>query len=109
MKDLVSEIGYDNWQIVYRNRLFIDLIKYFTKEELELLKKFNIKIKNEVYTEFDYDAVKTVLAQYYIEEDFNEEERKYQLSLDSIGVTQEQYNALLKKFDDLDERYQKWI
>lgn len=107
MERLVDEIGYDNWRIVYHNRLMVDLIHYLTKKEIKLLKKFKVTVKNDVYTEYEYDSIKTILAQYYVDEDMKEEEKSMQLKLKDIGVTQREYDNLLKKFDDIDKRFQK--
>ena len=110
MSSAINEINKeDAWKEKYYNRLAVDLKSELSKEEIELLKKFKVKISDDVYTEYEYDCVKMVLAQYYIEEDIDGNIVPPVLELESIGVTREEYNELLGKFDKIDEKYKFYL
>lgn len=110
MSKVINEINKeDAWKEKYYNRLAVDLKTELSKEDIELLKKFEIKIKNDIYTQYEYDCVKMVLAQYYIEEDIDGNIVPPILELDSIGVTREEYDELLKKFDKIDDKYKFYL
>ena len=105
MSNIRSIIGEDSWKEVYYNKLIVDLINNLSEKDILLLKKFNIKVEDKVYTEAEYDGIKMILAQYYIEEDVDGNIVPPILELKDIGVTQEEYEGLLKTFDAIDERY----
>lgn len=110
MSNVISKIKEDEeWKEKYYERLAVDLKANLTKEEVELLKKFNVKINDEVYTEYQYDCVKMVLAQYYTEKDIEGNIVPPILELENIGVTEQEYDKLLKKFDEIDEKYQIYL
>lgn len=110
MSKVINEINKeDAWKEKYYNRLAIHLRKELTKEDIKLLKKFNVKITDDVYTEYEYDCVKMVLAQYYIENDVDGNPVPPVLELESIGVSREEYNELIGKFDKIDEKYKFYI
>lgn len=41
----------ENWNYKYHNREIIDIRKELTKDQLEIIKKLGIEVKDKVYTE----------------------------------------------------------
>ena len=94
------------WQNDYHNKRIIYLISEFTKDEISQLEKLGITMEDKIYTEYEYESVKLELGKYYIEEGMDEEELENAESLDDKNVSREEYNKILKKFDELDRKYQ---
>lgn len=103
----MSNFNYEKWSEIYHNKKILKLMDYLDNKEIEIAKKLGIEIKDEMYSEYEYDIVKQELLAYYPndEEDpeVQEELKQFQKSLDDVGVTQEEYDSLLKKFDNIDE------
>lgn len=94
------------WQNDYHNKRIIYLISEFTKDELNQLERLGITIKDKVYTEYEYESIKLELGKYYIEEGMDEEELENVETLDDKNVSREDYNKILKNFDEIDRKYQ---
>lgn len=94
------------WQNDYHNKSIIYLISEFTKDEISQLEKLGITMEDKIYTEYEYESIKLELGKYYIEEGMDEEELENVDSLDDKNVSREEYNKILKKFDEIDRKYQ---
>lgn len=90
----------ENWNYKYHNKEIIDIRKELTKDQLEIIKKLGIEVKDKVYTEYEYDCLKGKLAEYIQDED-NEYEAK---SVKEKGVSKEKFNTIIEKFDEIDAR-----
>ena len=98
--------NYDKWSEEYHNEKFIDLFMYFSPEEKELLKKFNITLEDKLYTEYEFDVIDEQLILFYKNEDeMDEEELKECKELPS-GVDRAQFNELLAIMDRVREKYE---
>ena len=100
----MDTFDFDSWYEKYSTLEIVDLKKHLTKEDFDLLEKLNIKIKDKIYTEQEFEILDMDLIAYYIDEDMDEEELKQAKKLPD-GVSREEYNALLEKMSKLSCEY----
>ena len=96
---------FKEWQKNYHEKEIINLKKELTNKEQEIIESLGIKLKNKIYTEYEYESLKINLIKYYKNDDMDKEE------LDNVkplvnGINRDEYNELLKKFDKLDKKYE---
>ncbi len=101
----MRKMSYEEWQDKYYNEEIIEISKFFNKSDKNILKKFNIVIKNKLYTKDEYATIKYKLFEYYEDEEDTEEDRKFKKSLNNVYVTKEQLNKLLEKCSQIDRSY----
>lgn len=102
----MKDFNYEEWQNKYHNNEFIDLKKYLDAKDIELLKKLDIDIKDKLYSNYEFDLLEGKLLRYYRnEKEMSKEDLKLSKSLDNTGVSRENYNVLLKKFNKISEDY----
>lgn len=101
-----KKFDYDNWNYEYHNKKIINVKNELASENLDIIAKLGIIIKDGMYTEYEYECLKLDISAYYIEDDMDEEELEYAKSLDETGVSRTEYNNLLKVFEQIDEKYQ---
>ena len=101
----IIEKQYKDWDKKYHNLEIIDINKYLTLNDKKILERLGIKVKDKIYTEYEYECLRMIFLTYYDdpEDDLSEEELKYQKSLDGTGVTKEEYNTVLKKLETINE------
>ena len=106
IKHDIDNEKYNEWNNKYHKLEYIDLKSLFDEDELNTLRKLGIEIKNKKYTEYEYELVEMELG-YYMEID--EEDPDVVKTLESTkkniadkGVTQEEFDKLIKKIDSLD-------
>lgn len=90
----------ENWDYKYHNKEIIDIKEELTNNQLETIKKLGIEVKDKIYTEYEYDCLKGELSEYIQDED-DEYEAK---SLEEKNVSKEEFDNLIKKFDEIDEK-----
>jgi len=101
----MAEFNYEEWNEKYHNKKFIDLFMYFSPEQKELLKKFDITLEEKLYTEFEFDVIDEKLILFYKdEEEMNVEELKECEELPD-GVDKAQFNELLDVMSKVREKY----
>ena len=105
IKNIIIEKQYKDWDKKYHNLEIIDINKYLTLNDKKILERLGIKVKDKIYTEYEYECLRMNFLTYYDdpEDDLSEEELKYQKSLDGTGVTREEYNTVLKKLETTNE------
>ena len=91
----------EGWREMYMNKEIVDLKKYFTQEDFEIIKKLGIEILDKVYTEREFEVLDGEYILYYYEDDMTDEEKADTKSLEGTGVSREEYNTLLKKFEKI--------
>lgn len=101
----MASFNYEEWNEKYHNLEYIDLKTLFDEDELNTLRKLGIEIKEKMYTEYEYELIMMEIGHYMeIEEDAPEviealkDTRKY---IENKGVSQEEFDKLIKKFDSL--------
>ncbi len=102
----MKDFNYDEWQSKYHNEEFIDLKKFLDSKDIELLKKLDINIKDKLYSNYEFDTLEGMLLRYYRnEKEMSEEDLKLSKTLDNTGVSREDYNSLLEKFNKISDYY----
>ena len=106
-KNIIISKQHQEWREKYYNLEIININKYLTQADKQLLEKLGIKIKDKIYTEFECECLYMDFLRYYDdpENDLSEDERKYQKSLDGTGVTREEYNKVLKKIEKINNNF----
>ena len=105
IKKIINDEEYNNWDERYHHKEYIDLFMYFTQEERDLLKIFDIELENKLYTEFEFEVMYGKLILYYKnEEDMDEEELQECKELPS-SVDKEQFMKLLEIMDNIRDKY----
>ena len=89
---------YKKWYEEYSTVEKIDLRKYFTAQDFEILKKLEIEVKDKIYTEREFEELDSEYILFYYDDSMTEEEKKETKSLENTGVSREEYNKLLEKF-----------
>lgn len=105
IKNIIIEKQYKDWDKKYHNLEIIYINKYLTLNDKKILERLGIKVKDKIYTEYEYECLRMNFLTYYDdpEDDLSEEELQYQKSLDGTGVTREEYNTVLKKLETINE------
>lgn len=99
MKNIIRHIL---WMQRYHMKKIVDFSKYLNQQDVDILKKFGIEIKDEIYTEYEFDLVDEVIFLYYREP--GEKNEKY--NIEDIGVSQEEYDRILAKFTQISKDYE---
>lgn len=104
-KIYIGEVfDFDKWYEKYSTNEIVDLKKYLSQEDFDLIKKLNIEIKDKVYTEQEFEYLDMDLLAYYIAEDMDEEELEESKPLPE-NVSREEYNTLLEKISKISNEY----
>ena len=75
-KVYIDTFDFDSWYDKYSTEEIVDINKHLNRDDITLLKKFNIKIKNKIYTEQEVEILNMDLLSYYIADDMDDEELK---------------------------------
>ncbi len=100
----IDTFDFDSWYDKYSTKEIVDIKKYLNRDDITLLRKLNIKIKNKIYTEQEVEILNMDLLSYYIADDMDEEELKQSILLPK-DVTRGEYNKLLEKVNKISEDY----
>lgn len=100
----IDTFDFDSWYDKYSTEEIVDMKKYFNRDDITLLKKLNVKIKNKIYTEQEFEILNMDLLSYYISDEMEEEELKMSKNLPK-DVSREEYNDLLEKINKISENY----
>lgn len=100
----IDTFDFDSWYDKYSTDEIVDIKKFLGMDDINLLKKLNIKIKNKIYTEQEVEILSMDLLSYYIADDMEIEELKMSKKLPK-DVSREEYNKLLGKINKIIENY----
>ena len=100
-----KEFNYEKWSEKYHNKEVVDLKKLLTEDELKVMEKLGIKLKDKIYTEYELEVISMELLAYYKDDDMSKKELEFSKSLDDTGVNKEEYNKLLDKFENINKSY----
>ena len=100
----IDTFDFDSWYDKYSTEEIVDIKKFLNRDDINLLKKLNIKIKNKIYTEQEVEILNMDLLSYYIADDMEIEELKMSKKLPK-DVSREEYNKLLGKINKIIENY----
>ena len=101
----MASFNYEEWNEKYHNEKFIDLFKYFSPEQKELLKKFDITLEEKLYTEFEFDVIDEKLILFYKNEEEMDEEQLKECEELPDGVDRAQFDELLAVMSKVREKY----
>lgn len=98
---------YEKWKEKYYNKKYIEIEKYLTEFDFDIITKLGIEIEKKIYTEHEFEVLNMNLLEYYDdpEEDLSEEEKQYQKSLEGTNVSREDYNKVLDKINEINSIY----
>ena len=82
----------------YRSNIY-DLYNVYSAQEREILKRLEIDLHSELYTEFEVTGILEKLLRYYKDDKMNEEQLKNAKSLEEKQVSKEEYDLLLQKLN----------
>lgn len=100
----IDTFDFDSWYDKYSIEEIVDIKKFLNRDDINLLKKLNIKIKNKIYTEQEVEILNMDLLSYYIADDMDEDELKESKTLPK-DVSRKEYNNLLEKINKITEDY----
>ena len=100
----IDTFDFDSWYDKYSTEEIVDIKKFLNMNDINLLKKLNIKIKNKIYTEQEVEILNMDLLSYYVADDMEIEELKMSKKLPK-DVSREEYNKLLGKINKIIENY----
>ena len=100
----IDTFDFDSWYDKYSTDEIVDIKKFLGMDDINLLKKLNIKIKNKIYTEQEVEILIMDLLSYYIADDMEIEELKMSKNLPK-DISREEYNNLLEKINKISEDY----
>ena len=100
----IDTFDFYSWYDKYSTEEIVDIKKFLNMNDINLLKKLNIKIKNKIYTEQEVEILNMDLLSYYVADDMDEVELK-QSKLLPKDVSREEYNNLLEKINKISEDY----
>lgn len=103
-KVYIDTFDFDSWYDKYSTEEIVDINKHLNRDDITLLKKFNIKIKNKIYTEQEVEILNMDLLSYYIADDMEIEEINMSKDLPK-DVSRKEYNKLLGKINKIIENY----
>lgn len=95
----------DGWKEDYYNNKYINLFEELTEDDMYILRKLDIHIEKKSYSKYEFDIIKQKFGLYYNENEDEPEEREYKKSLDDVFVSNTEYNKVLEKFDEIDNKY----
>lgn len=81
----------------------ISIKKFLDEKDIKVLEKLGIKVEDKIYTAFEYEIFSGEVSKYYKEDDYSKEDLEFVKSLEETGVSQEEYNDIIKKMDKMAE------
>ncbi|MBR3696977.1 MAG: hypothetical protein IKM97_01705 [Clostridia bacterium] len=92
--------NYEDWKDEYYNKEKVNLKKFFTEKDFQIMTKLGIKVKDKTYTESEFENLYSELLSFY-----NEENDTSNKKLENFGVKEEEYKDILEKIQTINEEY----
>ena len=92
-------MDFDTWHERYKKKEIINIREHLDSNDIEILNKLGINIEDRLYTCYEFDIIDGELIKYYLSDDMDEDEKKESVPLDGTGVSREEYNWVLRKFE----------
>ena len=67
------EFDLDKWKEKYRTEEIVNIKEEFTIEELALLKKLGVDLKDKIYTEYEFEILDGEVIKFYYEDEMTDE------------------------------------
>lgn len=87
------------WKYEYENNAIINISKYFSREEISILKKLGVNIDTRLYTEKEFEKINGILLGYYKYSSNDEIIQTDELT--KLGVMKEELNNILNIFNKI--------
>lgn len=100
-----KEFNFKKWSEKYHNKEVVELKKYFTIENFNTISKLGIKIKDKIYTQYEFEVLSMDILAFYIDDDMTAEEIEFTKDLKETGVSKEEYDNLLEKIEEINKLY----
>ena len=98
------EFDLDKWKEKYRTEEIVNIKEEFTIEELALLKKLGVELKDKVYTEYEFEILDGEVIKFYYEDEMTNDEKEECIPLPE-GVSREEYNNLVEKISKINKEH----
>lgn len=99
----------EEWVIKHQTNRIIDVKNEFNDDELTLLNKLNILIKDELYTGNEFECLMGDIGAYNKEKDMSDLDLKYCKSLRKTGVSKKDYKLLVERIENIFRKYEKFF
>ncbi len=96
-------LNYRIWYYLYSNKRIINIYKYFSKEDLNILSKLKITLENKLYTKKEFELMDMKLYEYY-EADENDNIIENALLLEK-SISKNEYEKILNIFNNIAKDY----
>lgn len=93
-------VDYTEKEEEFYNKKIINVMNYFG-ECIDILKRLEIDINESKYTHCQYELFKREILWFYPDEQDNEDTK----SIEEKGVTQEEFNKVIRIIDEIGEKY----
>ncbi|MCI8832643.1 MAG: hypothetical protein HFJ19_00300 [Clostridia bacterium] len=100
-----KHFNYDEWSEKYHNKEIVNLQKHFTENEFKVIEKLGIKLKDKIYTEYEFEVLYMELLAYYKDKDMKEDKIREVKSLNNTSVSREEYNELMNKIEKINSLF----
>lgn len=81
----------------------ISIKKFLDEKDIKVLEKLGITAEDKIYTAFEYEIFSGEVSRYYKEDDYSKEDLEFVQSLEETGVSQEEYDNIIRKMDKMAE------
>ena len=92
-------INYNTCYYMYSNKRIINIYKYLSLKELEILRKIGIIIENKLYTQQELEIFENNLYEYYKTDKKNNVVKNTYIK--NIGITRNDYMRILNIFEKI--------
>lgn len=89
----------------YNKKKIIDLKNELGEEYIDILKRLDIIVKSDKYTGHEFEGLMVEIGSYYKDEEMTEEELEEYKPLEQTDVSQNEYNKLNIKIDNIMDKY----
>ena len=98
----------EEWKHKYYEIQIVDYSKYFSKKDIEVLKKLEVCIDlKKIYTEYEHDIFEMKLIEYYEDaEDIDGNKLPPIKDINDFGVTKDEYSRILDIMYRIAEDYE---
>lgn len=98
------EFDINEWRERFENKEVVNIKDEFTINELALLEKLGVELKDKIYTEHEFEILDMKVISYYYEDEMTDEEKEECIPLPD-GVTRDDYNLLVEKIHQINLKY----
>ena len=98
------EFDINEWRERYENKEVVNIKDEFTINELALLEKLGVELKDKIYTEYEFEILDGEVIKFYYEDEMTDDEKEECIPLPE-GVSREEYNNLVEKISKINKEH----